>query len=146
MATIADMRGAFGRFERLHKREVAAVLNDGGSNIVRNARKDHDFQTHSGALERSISHEVDIKNGTLTVFLDDRMTSVDNNRSYGVFQELGTYDGYKKTPMSPDYSHSTGRAGIKAEHFLWTPFKAEIPKLEAELQKVPARVARAMQI
>ena len=114
-------------------------MNDSGNTIVRNARQKHDFNTHSGALERSIQHELDRQEMTLTVFLDDRMTTAENGNSYAVFQHEGTYQGYKQSPMAPSYSHSTGAGGIQADHFLWTPYKTEIPKLVKRLEKVPQK-------
>lgn len=140
--TMQQYQRGLRRYNRLLKQEILAELNDSGNTITREARQNHNFNTRSGALERSIQHELDRSGMTLTVFLEDRLTTTSSGKSYGVFQHEGTYDGYRKSPMAPSFSHRSGSPGIKADPFLWGPFAKEVPKLQRRLEKVPEKAER----
>jgi hypothetical protein len=118
------IRDMDGYTEELNKR-ISRSINRNGNATTAEARANHNYKRKGGALDRSIKFEQDRKGNTHTadIFLDDSITSVDNGRSYGVFQHEGTHQGYEQSPIAKKYSSSAGKGGIKADPFLYNAIK-----------------------
>jgi len=126
----------------LHKR-VSKSINRNGNATTEEARSNHKYNRQAGKLDESIQFEQDRKGDTHTadIFLRDSVTSVDGDRSYGVFQHEGTYQGYEQSPIAKKYNHSKGKGGITADPFLYRAIKKKF-KINESLRGIAKRLTK----
>ncbi len=115
------------------KTSVGRTLIKYSSDMALSAKRNHRFRSISNNLEGSIKTDVD--GMEFSFYLDDRTTTVGNNRSYGVFQHEGTYNGYRKSKSAPRFRSSVGSPGIKADHFMDRAWDKYYKKMEKAIIK-----------
>lgn len=124
------------KYDTAHKiidERVKEVLHRYGKLMVEYARNNHRYTNRSGELTRSISYRVD--QFTFEFFLDGNMTLVSGGRKYSTFQHDGTYEDYEPSVYSERYSNTTGRSGIKHDHFMVNAFERYRDSMIVDIKK-----------
>jgi len=127
-------------------REIAFDMNENMTSVQIHARNNHRFKRVNGDLERSVQVEYDGKTKNVhkaKIFLNDKVTTTENGKSYGVFIHEGTYQGYKQSPIAQAYSSSTSKSGKgwKADPFLWNAIDQKW-KMTESLKKTATKLKK----
>ena len=148
-------------------KEISFAITDNIEAVEKHAKKNHRFgktgknvysksyqrlvdkkgtPPRTGKLEQSVSHEYpDPKGGAhkVKIFLNDKMTTLDNGKSYGTYIHEGTYQGYKQSKIAPSYSssHSKSGKGWEADPFLWRAIDQKW-KMTRDLKKITANLKK----
>ena len=147
---LKELMRAYDGVEDVIRKEAQAVLNNNLSDMVKHARRDHRFTTRTGMGEKSIQKSVSKGRkgrsfGKGKISINPRFSAVrwrGKKVSYMVFQHEGTYSGYKKSPIAPSLPSSSGRGGIRHDHFLWRAVKRYRKRLSRELNEIPGEVKK----
>jgi len=130
--------------------DISKAINDRGNAVERYAKRHHRYgrpysegYRPTGKLEEATTFEYSRKGRRhfARFFINDAVLSVDH-RSYGVFIHEGTYQGYKRSPIAPAYTHKTTSKGWRADPFLWRAIEREwIKKIDKIMKGVAQKNA-----
>jgi len=135
---LSERIAAIDRVAQTLFREMRKELIDSGAKMVTDARRDHNFTSRSGALERSIDAEVPADELKMAFgFIDDATRSLWKKAphvTYGTFQHEGTGRNYAQSRAAGRYDSNPNIEGIKADHFLVRAWDRHIDGMKERLK------------
>jgi len=116
--------------------QVKKIMGIYGEKMALMAKKDHEYTSQSGNLERST--DFDLKDMKLTLGLDDGLTITKGGKSYGTFLHEGTYKGYRRSKAANAYTPTQPKKGygILADHFIVRAWDKYIGVMKNRIQVV----------
>lgn len=110
--------------------------------LKRRTSPDRSAYRPTGNTERSIQAKINIRRLELKFWINPDIVTTSSGFNVGWGQNDGTRNGYRQGIISPPASSSGGRGGIPHDDFMGKAWNKFLPRMQAEINAVPARVAR----
>lgn len=123
------------------RRDIPKALDRGGKKMVSIARDTHLFNKITGAVDRSIKHEVDVvprEYASLTFFIDPSGVKTKSGYNRSWILNDGTRGNYRRGRISPTARTVGGKVGtgIRHDDFMGRAWGRQLPKTEKAIEKI----------
>lgn len=144
---IKKIRRAINKYPTRFKKEIGSVVTNYGARMQGFARRNHDYISRSGNLDRAITFKrLDRSKLIWAFFIDYTITAVSwkgKKVSYGIFQHEGTGRNYSYSGLTEKrYSGNSKHKGIKHDHFILRAWNKYSKNMVNKIRKVIVDVTK----
>jgi hypothetical protein len=157
---IEEIRRALKAYDKGIEKASVKVLQKYGPKIEIEAKGNHRFNVSSqaaqdrhrypnrkhykptGNTERSIQAQINVRRMQLKFWINPDIVTTADGWNIGWVQNDGSKNHYKKGKISPLASSSGGRGGVPHDDFMGRAWDKYLPRMQAEINAIPQRVAR----